>query len=144
MKKFLVLFISTFLMSATLHAKECTQPILDEADKNAGDFKNWENVYVYSKKYDNCIGSDTQESVSEGIVRMLADKWDQLSDLKNLIKKDKQFEIFVTSGIDSTVSGDDLLKIHNLATKHCPKDSKRLCRKIGHEALRAYKEMDEF
>ena len=131
-------------MSATIHAKECTQLILDEADKNAGDFKSWENVYIYSKKYDNCIGSDTQESVSEGIVRMLADKWDQLSDLKNIIKKDKRFKIFVIYGIDSTVSGDDLLKIHNLATKHCPKNSKMLCRKIGNEALRAYKEMDEF
>ena len=143
MRNFFILLIS-ILFSATVHAKECTQSILDEADRNAGNFGSWENVYSYSKKYSGCIGDDTQESVSEGIVRMLADKWDQLHDLKKLVEKDKKFENFVIYGIDSTVSGDDLLKIHSLAKKQCPKDSKKLCKTLSREALRAYKEMDDF
>ena len=142
--KALTAFFCTFLVIISVQAKECTHSMYEKADNDAVRFKSWKQVYNYEKKYNGCIGSDTSEIVSESIVRMLADKWNQLPDLKNLIKKDRQFEAFVIFGIDSTVSGDDLLKIHNLATKQCPKDSKILCRKIDHQARKAYKEMDEF
>ncbi|WP_414501733.1 hypothetical protein [Zymobacter sp. IVIA_5232.4 C2] len=143
MKKIILLFISIFFIPTTVHAKECTQSILDEADKNAGDFKSWKNVYEYSEKYGECIGSDTQESVSEGVVRILADDWEQLHTLKILINKDKKFERFIIDNISSTVLEDDLLKIQDLAKKQCPSDSSRLCKKISNKAIKAYKEIND-
>lgn len=104
-------------------------------------FVDWANVYYYSKKYEGCIGNDTLESVSENIVRILADKWDQLPVLEKLVKNDKKFIIM---GISSTVSGDNLLKIYDLAKKQCLKGLSTLCNKIGTKAIRAYKKMDEF
>lgn len=143
MKKIILLFMSTFFICTAVHAKECTQSILDEADKNAGGFKNWEDVYAYNKKYGNCVGSDTQESVSEGVVRVLADNWEQLPTLKLLIKKDKKFERFVIDNISSTVLENDLLKIQDLAKKQCPAYSSKLCKKIKNKAIKAYKEINE-
>lgn len=142
MKKRSILIVA-LLLTKIAYAQECTQAIFDEADKNAGHFKSWENVYAYNKKYDKCIGSDTLESVSEGIVRILSDSWNQLPNLKRLIKKDERFERFVIDGINSTVLEDDLLKIHDLAKKQCPKNSSKLCKKIGNKAIKAYKEINE-
>ena len=142
--KILITFFYIFLSIISVQAKECTHSLYEKADNDAVRFENWKQVYDYDKKYNGCIGSGTSEILSESIVRILADKWEQLPDLKNLIKKNKKFEEFVFSSIDSTVSGDDLLKINYLAKKQCPKNSRKLCSKIGRKALRAYKEMDEF
>lgn len=142
MKNIILLFFALFLMTAA-HAKECSQTIYDEADKNAIDFGSWENVYNYSKKYDGCIGSDTQESVSESIVKILADKWDQLYSLDKLIKKDHKFERFVIENITSTVYYEDLVKIHKNATKKCPNNLLNLCTAIDRESVMSYKDIEK-
>ncbi|WP_414499585.1 hypothetical protein [Zymobacter sp. IVIA_12111.31 C1] len=142
--KILITFFYIFLSIISVQAKECAHSLYEKADNDAVRFENWRQVYDYEEKYNGCIGSDTSEILSESIVRILAEKWEQLPDLKKLIKKNKKFEEFVFSSIDSTVSGDDLLKINDLAKKQCPKNSQTLCSKIGRKALRAYKEMDEF
>ena len=127
----------------SVYAKECSQDIYDEADKNAIAFDSWESVYSYSKKYDGCIGSDTQESISESIVRLLADRWDQLYILDKLIKKDHRFKIFVIENITSTVYYGDLVKIHNNATKKCPRNLLKLCKSINHESVISYKDIEK-
>lgn len=142
--KILITFFYIFLSIVSVQAKECIHSLYEKADNDAVRFENWKQVYDYDRKYNGCIGSGTSEIVSESIVRILADKWEQLSDLKKLIKTNKRFEEFVFSSIDSTVSGDDLLKINDLAKKQCPKNSQKLCSKISRKALKAYQEMDEF
>lgn len=142
--KILITFFYIFLSIISVQAKECTRSLYEKADNDAVRFENWKQVYDYDKKYNGCIGSDTSEIVSESIVRILADKWEQLPDLKKLIKKNKRFEEFVFSSINSTVSGDDLLKINDRAKKQCPQHSQKLCSNISRKALKAYKEMDEF
>lgn len=141
--KILITFLYIFISIISVQAKECSHSLYEKADNDAVRFEDWKQIYDYDKKYNGCIGSDTSEIVSESIVRILSDKWDQLPDLKKLIEKNNKFEAFVFSSIDSTVSGDDLLKIHDLAKKQCPKNSQKLCSKIGRKALKAYKEMDK-
>lgn len=53
----------------------------------------------------------------------------------------KNFEKFILSKIDSTIDGNDLIKIHELANKNCPKDLSKICRSIDKEVTRSFKEM---
>lgn len=142
MKKIILLF-SIFLLINSVNAKECSQAIYNEAEENAIDFDNWQGVYNYSKKYNGCIGSDTQESVSESVVRILVDKWDQLYALDELIKKDHNFKKFVIENITSTVYYEDLVKIHENATKKCPKNLLKLCKSINSETVKSYKNIEK-
>ena len=141
MKNMIFLFF-VFLFMNSVYATECSQEIYNEADKNAINFNDWKSIYNYSKKYGDCIGSDTQESISESVVRILADRWDQLYILDELIKKDHSFKKFVVENITSTVYYEDLVKIHKNATEKCPHNLLKLCKSIDRESVISYKDIE--
>ena len=60
-----------------------------------------------------------------------------------MVKKDKKFKLFIANNITATVASDELLKIHENATKHCPEGASTLCKMVDREALISYKEILE-
>lgn len=102
---------------------------------------DWNSIYEYSQKYGPCIDGGLWEATSDGVVKMLSNKWDEFPILEKLIIKDKNFKLFIANNITATVGSDELLKAHENATKHCPKRSLNLCKMIDREPLISYKEI---
>lgn len=137
-----LVFLSIFFFLTSANAKECTATLEKEANENIGMVdKDWNSIYEYNQKYSPCIDGGLWEATSDSVVKMLSNKWDELSVLEKLVAKDKKFKLFITNNITSTVGSDELLKIHENATKHCPKRSLTLCKMIDREALISYKEI---
>lgn len=141
MKKLLVLLILPFLISA-IHAKECTAMLEEEANDNVGMLdRGWESIYEYNQKYGPCIDGGLWEVTSDSVVNMLSKEWDKFPILAKLVKRDKNFKLFIVNNITATVGSDELLQIHENSTKHCPKKSLKLCKILDREALISYKEI---
>lgn len=108
--------------------------------------ESWEGVYSYYKKYSkyNCYSEGYYgEAIADSITERFAKHWDELDQLTRITKKDKKFEKFVLTGINATVAEEDLLKIHDLASKQCPNGFSKLCKRINNRSIKAHKEMLE-
>ncbi|WP_027706016.1 hypothetical protein [Zymobacter palmae] len=114
------------------------------ADKMLDELNGWNSIYNYYYKYSKygCYSTGYfGESIADSIAKILANKWDTLDELALKSNNNKKFEKFVLSKIDSTVDGNDLIKIHELANKNCPKGLSKTCRNIDKEVTRSFKEM---
>ena len=114
------------------------------ADKMLDELNDWNSIYNYYYKYSKygCYSTGYfGESIADSIAKILANKWNTLDELALKSNNNKKFEKFVLSKIDSTVDGNDLIKIHELANKNCPKDLSQICRNIDKEVTKSFKEM---
>jgi len=66
--------------------------------------------------------------------RLLADNWDEFSDLVRLAASDKGFQRFVLRHVDETIPADTLKKVAQNAKGHCPADAAGLCKMITRAA----------
>lgn len=108
--------------------------------------ESWTGVYNYYNKYSkhNCYSEGYYgEAISDSITQRFSKHWDEIDQLTKITSKDRKFEKFVLTGINSTVEEEDLLKIHELATKQCPTGFSELCKKIDNRSIKARKEMLE-
>lgn len=125
----------------------------NEIEENKADalldtlYDSWGNIYQYYEKYSkfDCFSEGYfGEGIADAVVRRLATKWDSLDELYKLTKNNKHFAEFILMKINATTSEDELMKIHNLANKQCPKKLSRFCKKIDRSALNSYKEIMEY
>ena len=144
MKKPVLLFLFILFFSTSASAKECTVALEEKANANIGMMdRGWESIYEYYQKYGPCVDGGLWEATSDEVVKMLSNRWDELPILEKLVTKDKKFKLFVANNITATVGSDELFKIHENATKHCPKNSLALCKTIDRESLISYREILE-
>ncbi len=132
MKKFLLLI--TFLSVSTYVQAECSKDDAMQAEAKAAQLKDWNDVYESYKRYSHCDDGAIAEGSSESVSQLLGKKWDQLSNLEKIIKKDKKFKDFVIKHVDQTIADDVRVEILNNTSKHCPSKSTALCRKISSAA----------
>lgn len=93
MKKLALIFLSIFF-STYATAEECTVELEEKANQNIGMVDNdWNSIYEYSQKYGPCIDGGLWEATSDGVVKMLSNKWDEFPILEKLIIKDKNFKL---------------------------------------------------
>jgi hypothetical protein len=112
--------------------KPCTPAQRLEAEKEAMTLRSWDALYKSYQRYGHCSDVDAAEGYSESVARILADNWDTLPRLSQLIERDREFEKFV--GLDATMSMKDVAKIKDSAVQHCPKGLKNLCNKLRDQA----------
>src|SRR5579863_727247 len=89
------------------------RPVCDQqdelrADLEAGTLKTWRAIYGSFLRYRSCDEGTIAEGYSDSVVRMLAERWDELSSLQTLVDHDDGFRRFVFSHIDATTSPEDL------------------------------------
>ncbi len=146
MKTYQILFLPAICGFATLanaaQTKVCTQAEQIEAMDAAP--KDWKAFYRLFKRLGHCDDGAMAENFSDRVVKLLAEDWKNLDDLRILAVSDKSFQRFVLSHIDATVDADELRKVIGNAQQHCPSKAKRLCRLIESKAKSAYAEMKVF
>lgn len=77
------------------------------------------------------------EGYSEVVVRLLARKWDTLSELEAVILRDPSFRRFVLKHIDASGGQTNLFKVERNARERCAAATPRLCQQIATAAARA-------
>jgi hypothetical protein len=122
--------------AAQAQQKPCSQAEQDQVGNEAGSLRSWDALYKSYRQFRRCWNHadnvDADEGYSESIARILADHWETLPRLAQLIKKDAGFGTF--AGLSATMNMDDVAKIRDKALHHCPAGLSGLCAKLKKEA----------
>ena len=131
----LVVWYLTVLLS--VHG-ECDDPqTVGRADAEADTLKTWQTIYDSFLRYRQCDDGAIAEGYSFSVVTTLADRWEQLPSLDDLIAHDGSFRDFVFSHIDATMPTEELATIARHAERKCPSELAKLCAEIRQKALDA-------
>jgi len=124
--------------ATALSNSQCT---IEDLKDGRLEFPDWKALYVSYSRFKNCDnGGYISEGYSESVVRLLADHWNSLPEFAAISGKHPGFQQFVMRHIDATTNVDDLTKISESATKHCPPGHATLCVTIVEQATAAIKE----
>lgn len=145
MIKILILILSIFILclNASAHDKLCTKAEAIEAENSVTRLNNWKDIYLSFKKYGHCDDGAIAEGYSDTVVRMLADRWDELATLNKLTSSDKEFYTFVLRHIDATADKSEIEKTITNSSKHCPKSASALCSVLEKAARKALRELEQ-
>ena len=138
-----ILSIVAICWNASAQEISCTGAEASEAEKTASSLHNWEDIHKSFKRFRHCDDGGLAEGYSVSVVRILADRWNELTMLTKLTSSDKDFYTFVLRHIDSTVPKKyKLKKIIINCNKHCPESALELCssiKKAAEESLSEYR-----
>lgn len=137
MKRFCLALFLALTIGAAAEAGTCTPKDAEAADAAIDHLDTWADVYGNFKKYGHCDDGSIAEGNSEGVARLLVDKWQTLPQLGALIKRHPAFRAYVLRHIDTTLNTDDLDRIADSASTACPKGSERLCASLKEAATKA-------
>lgn len=145
--KILVIILLIFLANciASAEEKHCTKTEAMEAEMSIDHLNNWEEVYSSYNRFKHC-GDDgaVAEGYSDSVVRMLANRWDEIEALIKLTSSDRDFYAFVLRHIDATTDKSEIQKIINNSNQHCPDSATTLCSVIEEAARKALKELNGY
>jgi hypothetical protein len=110
----------------TVLLSECTDQQATQAEENTDNLNNWSDVYQSFNRFSQCDDGSIAEGYSDAVGRLLADNWDQVTDLARLAARDKSFQSFVLRHVDETLSPDTLKKIVQNAKHHCHAETAEL------------------
>jgi hypothetical protein len=110
--------------------------VLDEAVT----LRSWDAVYRSFKRFGHCDDGAIAEGYSESVARILVDHWNRLPRFAELAGKSSAFRAFVIRHVDATLNTDDLEKIKENASTHCPATLWKTCNDLAKQADQALKE----
>jgi hypothetical protein len=139
MKSLLIAWLLAFTVAATAQARTCTPKDAEAADAAVDHLDNWGDIDNNFRKFGHCDDGSIAEGNSEGVARLLVDKWQTLPQLADLIKRHPRLKAYVLHHIDTTLNTDDLTRIVELATTACPAKGEPLCADLKKAAARAAK-----
>jgi len=110
--------------------KPCTKQEAMQAEEGTDYLEDWSAAYQWFTRFSQCDDDGIAEGYSDAIGKLLADKWNQFSDLVKLAAKDKSFQSFVLRHLNETLPDDMLKKVAQNAKGQCPRDAAGLCKLI--------------
>src|SRR5580704_4033314 len=137
------LFLCSSPRTVQAQTPACDDALARRAEVEADYLKTWEQIHDWFKRYSTCNEGAPAEGYSDAVVRMLADRWIQLSILQTLIDRDKRFGEFVFEHIDATTDDHDLDRVVANADRHCPQGDRQLCGSISRRAVAARSDQDK-
>jgi len=133
-----MLLVETGIVAARWPA--CVEEVAAIDAAMAG-FHSWGGLHAAMLRFEGCDDGAIAEGYSDSVAKLLADHWERLSDLRELIEVDPFFQRFVVSHIDATADDRDLARIVVAAKERCPENVKALCDEIGAAAERAWSDV---
>lgn len=128
---FIVFYINMLLLSpcALADNQVCTKEEAIAAEM-AGIAQSWDQLHQQFRRYSHCDDGAISEGFSESVTLLLAEHWQEISQLAIILRYDSAFQKFVILHIDETVPVGRLNRIAENANKRCPRSLKGLCREI--------------
>lgn len=103
--------------------------------------ETWTDVYKSYAKFRRCDEGVVGEAFSDIVVRLLADRWDRLPELRRLVAMDGHFRTFILDHIDATTDYEQLSEVMRNARSHCMEGDKSLCTQIADRAFAARRQI---
>lgn len=117
-----------FVSSAT--AAECSRDDAIDAETTASTLSTWNQVYSAFRRFQQCDDGAIGEGFSESVSRLLAERWEAMSELSKLTSEDNAFRRFLLHHLDETVPAPRWGIIVGHARHDCPADALSLCKDI--------------
>lgn len=117
-------------------SKVCTRQQAIEAETEASKLSSWRAILESYNKYLQCDDGAIAEGYSFSVAAILADRWDEISELAELTEGNRPFRDFVLRHVDETMKGEQNKKIIYNAKNRCPKGAEELCQDIYLKALK--------
>ena len=137
----LCVLVGCSAISVRAEINGCPKALEMEAlDVAGGTIPDWRAMHEAFDKYRNCDDGAIGEGFSDAVVRLLANKWQDLEILGALTNTDGNFEEFVIKHINETAAERDLRSVH-ANSKACSGPYKALCEKIHNRANDALSSM---
>lgn len=133
----IVLLLSIWPRAVHAERPGCDNAMASRAEDEVDYLKTWGQMYDSFKRYAACDDGAIAEGYSEAVVKMLAERWNQLPTLRTLVDRDQRFGKFVFQHIDATRDNHDLDRVVANASRHCPQDDGQLCNTIRRQAVAA-------
>ena len=129
------------ILPDTAHAEKhpCTVAEARRAFDEADTIRTWDALYASYQKFGHCDDGAIGEGYSESVARILADHWSSLPRFNQLTSNDAAFRKFVIRHLDATLNSDDVERIKNKATMHCPPGLRKTCTDLAKQAEDALK-----
>jgi hypothetical protein len=96
--------------------------------------RDWKILRYHFQKFGQCDYGAISEGYSQGVVTLLAHRWQDLGELAAVARDDPTFLQFVLAHIDATTAEEDLRRVQANAETTCPPRHRELCRRIGANA----------
>lgn len=119
-----------FPLSVLAGTRVCTKEEAIAAEMAAPAAQSWEQLHQQFKRYSHCDDGAIGEGFSESVTLLLADHWQDIRQLREIVSHDSAFRKFVIRHINETVPVERLNRIVENANKQCPRSLKDLCRDI--------------
>ncbi len=128
-----------------LAAKTCSRSDGIRAEEAVDHLNSWSDIHAAFVRFaPQCDDGGIAEGYSDRVVHLLATKWESLSELEVMTRKDVAFKRFVLSHIDATADTDELRAIARQSMADCTKQNQRFCKQLGYAASEAIKEDERF
>lgn len=134
-----LLFVLVGCSAASVQASNngCPRALAMEAlDVAGGTIPDWRAMHQAFIKYRKCDDGAIGQGFSDAIVKLLANRWEDLGDLQSILDFDSDFEEFVIRHIDATVDEGDLRSVA-ANSEFCREQHTALCHKIHTRANEA-------
>jgi hypothetical protein len=115
----------------------CSPRQLRAAEKAVSDLGTWTKLHSFFSRFAGCDDGGIADGITEAVVRLMSDRWEDLQLLADGTKKDPGFAKFVLTHVDSTADTDDLKKILGYSSQRCPSNLSHLCKQIRDAAQTA-------
>ena len=105
---------------------------------------NWSQLSKHQSMFEACDDGGLAEGYSDVVVRLLSNKWSDLSEFAAIARSRPAFHTWVIKHIDATVSTKDLQKIIFNASSRCGDPKLReVCRQLSQAAQKALQVQDQ-
>jgi hypothetical protein len=132
------------LAGSPLAANSAACPLTDqELSERIDALTTWRSIFDYQKRFfPPCPDEGAfSQAHSELVVRTLAQRWNEVSDLGAITDEDPEFKAFVLRHINSKSSRTNLQTVLTYTTIRCPGRRMKLCTELRGAVSRALEEL---
>jgi hypothetical protein len=117
--------------NASASDQECPDEDVSVAATSARNLSNWEMVYYYFRKYQNCADSSIVEYATDSIQDLWVNHWPEIPKMIYYTSRDRSFKDFIWQriGDDSFIEEDFNAFVLN-AQEKCPDKALEFCREV--------------
>lgn len=116
--------------SATADTQACTRRQAIAAEEESSTLRSWGALYQSYRRYSHCDDGAISEGYSYSVAWLLAERWDGFGELLDLTKQSRDFEDFVVSHVNETMSQSQADQLMRNLSSQCPTSGAKLCSRL--------------
>lgn len=111
-------------------ARDCSAEARDDVKAIARDMTGWSDLYRYYRVYPSCDNDPAAKSLGGAVAGLMTEHWDEVTEVRNVLRQDKDFSGLVLSHINTGWNKDEIAAARLNATEHCPTALDSFCTQV--------------